>query len=224
MLAAADRARLEELNTDHHRRMTLDHERLAKQGLAEQSIDKDARSRAAVIEAMKGCVKRFEMEHVGERFVLELGAGSGRDIEHLEQTFNATYYGVEVVKDAALKLKDRNVHHLALEDMPEDWNGRFHFIYSRHVMEHVIDVDGALTALKRVLAPNGVIGAVTPHYFPDPEPAHITQLRASEWMKLYRKHGLAVSYCTTPKSSGPTPEAHLVAMHDSWPRSDSRTP
>lgn len=216
MLTPKEREGLEELNTDHHRRMALNYEMLASRGTLSAIVGQDEGSRAAIIEAMLGCEYRCEMTEEGQRHVLELGAGSGRDIDHLERTFDATYCGVEVVEEAALRLRDRNVHHVALEDMPADWNGRFHYVYSRHVMEHVINVDAALDALRRVLAPNGIIGAVTPHVFPDHEPAHVTTLKADEWIKTYERHGFRVVYCLVKRGVGPCEETHLVAIHQDW--------
>ena len=103
---------------------------------------------------------------------------------------------------------------MAIEELPEQWNGRFHLVYSRHVMEHVLDIDLALSNIKRVLAPNGVVAAVTPHYFPDPEPAHVSQLRIEEWIARYKAAGLVSVYATLEHFA--CEEAHLLAVHDTW--------
>lgn len=201
---AFDRQRAEQLNADHHRRMRLEAARAAP-----GQAGRDRQSRAKLVRAMKGCVGRFKLPRPKAE-LLELGAGYGGDRLYLLEELNLTaYVGVEVVKDVA----DRSEHvtHMAFEEMPEVWNGRFEYVYSRHVMEHATDAREAIRAIKRVLAPTGVVAAVTPHYFPDPEPAHVTQLRVEEWMDLYRSEGLEPVYAM--KEDFACAEAHLVLLH-----------
>jgi ubiquinone/menaquinone biosynthesis C-methylase UbiE len=127
------------------------------------------------------------------RAVLELGTGSGRDCEYLSSALGGTYTGVEIVKPVFDELiaKGLSVVNCPVEDMPADWSGRFGFVYSRHVMEHVVSVPEALAELKRVLVPGGVIGAVTPD-FPHDEPAHVSKLSLQEWVVAYEQAGFTV--------------------------------
>lgn len=188
------------------------HRKLVQTGRIDNAVTSDEESRAHIVTAMIGCSQRYSIP-AGESSlqVLELGAGSGRDMDFLSAHFNASYQGVEVVKAAAAALAGRNVHHMAVEDLPDGWSSCFHFIYSRHVMEHVMVVDTALQAIKKVLAPDGIVGAVTPHFFPDPEPAHVAKLNHVEWIEAYLRNGLHPVYCEV-KTFGVT-EAHLVAVH-----------
>jgi SAM-dependent methyltransferase len=204
-----DRLRAEALNADHHVRMR------AEAGRRVRPPTRDAESRALIVEAMLGCVNRYGMRAPGDDGqlrVLELGAGFGGDRQFLCDAFAAAYLGIEVVEAVAATSDD--VRYMAIEEMPEEWNGTFHFVYSRHVMEHVLDLPQALAAIKRVLAPNGVLGAVTPHYFPDPEPAHVTQLRISEWMTAYERSGLRPVYAVEREFE--CAEAHIVCVHSSY--------
>ena len=206
--------RLVSLNADHHRRMAADaalREAVAAQGGPREQARiaaGDHASRDALLEAMRGAVGRFGFDRTGDRTVLEIGAGHGGDAGALRAWLHAEYVGIEVVPDVAAA---SGVLNLALEECPEDWNGKFDWIYSRHVMEHVPDVDLALSTVKRLLAPGGVVGAVTPHYFPDPEPAHVTQLRLGAWMEAYRRHGLTPVYAV--EATYVCAEAHLVLAH-----------
>jgi SAM-dependent methyltransferase len=204
-----DRDRAASLNADHHRRMAAASQRSPRR----PSRDHD--SRTAIIGAMLGCAHRHAMRVLGEGplQVLELGAGYAGDRDVLRRSFAAEYTGIELVESVAASSPD--VHHMAIEEMPEAWNGRFHFVYSRHVMEHVLSVPTALAAIRRVLAPNGIVGAVTPHYFPDPEPAHVTQLRIGEWMVQYSLAGLEPVYAVQQEHE--CPEAHIVCVLNSWP-------
>lgn len=199
--------RLVNLNRDHHARMAdgSKHAR-ADPAHSERIARLDAQSRANVCNAMLGAAGRLSIQRGGE--LLELGAGFAGDRETLVQAFAAQYTGIEVVPEVAAA---SGVLNLAIETMPGDWTGRFRWIYSRHVMEHVASAADACRELARVLAPEGVLGAVTPHYFPDPEPAHICQLRIDEWMAAYRGAGLVPVYSTQPKYT--CPEAHIVCVH-----------
>jgi trans-aconitate methyltransferase len=174
----------------------------------------DEESRQLITGAMLGCQERASMKKGESRIVLDLGSGSARDRDYLMQRFDADYSGIEVVKDAADRTAHLGVRHLAIEEMPAEWNGKIQFMYSRHVMEHVVDLNAALGAIKRVLAPHGIVGAVTPHVFPDPEPAHVTVQTIHEWCAHYKRHGLRPVYAKLESMA--CIEAHIVCIHEEW--------
>lgn len=200
--------RLVNLNTDHHLRMRADHESRASSGDVSVS-SADQRSRDRIVFAMLGAAKRFRVKHEAPK-LLELGAGYAGDRGYLITELGCSYTGVEVVPHVAAASEGLGVLNMAIEQAPESWNGQFDWVYSRHVMEHVPDVDVAISTIARVLSPHGVVGVVTPHYFPDPEPAHVTQLRLHEWCDAYRRHGLIPVYAVQEHHA--CDEAHLVLM------------
>jgi len=202
--------RLRALNTDHHHRMTALHNSRKGMPAGNAIGDLNQDSRIHLSSAMRGCAARFGLGKFGGQ-LLELGASYGGEKAFLVNTFQAEYVGVEVVTHVAEAAKDMGVLHMAMEEAPEEWDERFDWIYSRHVMEHVPDVDVALATLKRVLSPVGIIGAVTPND-PDNEPAHICQLRLEQWMAKYRQHGLIPVFAAHQKHPGLT-EAHVVCVH-----------
>lgn len=204
---------LEMLNTDHHKRMADMHTDYVKVGKADELVNLFIQSGNSLLDAMLGAEARYTMRGNGIREALELGAGTDRDRQLIEQRLGASYTGVEIVRAAAERLPD--VHYMAFEQAPPAWNGRFQYIFSRHVMEHVVDPNRALAAVKRLLAPNGVVGAITPHFFPDLEPAHLTKLNLQQWISAYRRAGLKVVYATEKFFF--CEEAHLVAVHEEWP-------
>lgn len=208
-----ERERLEALNTDHHRRMSVMHVGHSADQIRWWDA-KDEESRRLITEAMLGCQARAGMKMEENRGVLDMGSGSARDRDYLMARFDAGYCGIEVVKEAAERTAHLNVRHLAIEEMPHEWDGKVQFIYSRHVMEHVINLDAALAAIKRVLAPHGIVGAVTPHVFPDPEPAHVTVQTLEEWCAHYRRHGLRPVYAKLESMA--CVEAHIVCIHEEW--------
>lgn len=216
MLSPDDRARLEALNTTHLRIMTEDRKRLTADGSIVALDEIDRHSRKHLVGAMRQCEHRFDMARHEKRFVLELGPGNGFDRDYLMNSFNAKYIGIDAVAETAHKLKKLGVHYSAIEDMASVIDQEsVHFIYSRHVMEHVANADAAIAAIRHVLAPNGVVGAVTPYQFPDPEPAHLTQLDLDGWSYAYARHGLKVVYMQVHDFR--VPEAHIIAVRADWP-------
>jgi SAM-dependent methyltransferase len=211
----ADIAKLEALNADHHRRMAADKVEIDPKRLAKvQKQDRD--SRENILRAMKGCAGRMAQSLVYAPQppvrVLELGAGYCGDRAYLAEVFGAEYTGIEVVRAVAER---SGALHMAIEQMPAEWTGCFDWIYSRHVLEHVIDVKQALREICRVLKPHGIMGAVTPHYFPDPEPAHVTQFKIDAWRKVYSEHGLRPVYAV--RQTHVCDEAHIVTVRDDLP-------
>lgn len=200
--------RLVTLNTDHHLRMRADHNQRAASGNASVN-SADQRSRDRIVLAMRGAAERFGVKRESSK-LLELGAGYAGDRGYLISELGCSYTGVEVVPHVAAASEGLGVLNMAIEQAPESWNGQFDWVYSRHVMEHVPDVAVAISTIARVLSPHGVVGVVTPHYFPDPEPAHVTQLRLHEWCDAYRKHGLVAVYAVQEHHA--CDEAHLVLM------------
>lgn len=213
--------KLQELNADHRLRILDDPVRSNPLKL-ERALLMDAASRAALIETMLGCQSRWDLKKSRPRSLLELGAGytddpvtpsNNREIicKWLEAD---DYVGIEVVPDLA---KWPDVHCMAIEELPDEWYGRFDFVYSRHVMEHVIDLPLAMRNIRKVLKPHGIVGAVTPHFFPDLEPAHLQKLKIGAWVKAYTDHNMKVVYAQ--QSTYYVREAHIVAV-----RSDLPTP
>lgn len=204
---AFDRKRAEALNADHHRRMAAD-----AKGRVPPVVDANIGSRANICNAIAGCANRYGIQ-TQDPWILEIGAGYAGDRAYLLERFGGRYVGMEVVESVAQSARERgrDVLHMAFEDAPSVYDAKFDIIYSRHVMEHVTDVPTAMKALKRLLAPKGIIGAVTPHYFPDPEPAHVSQLTISQWMAAYRAHGFDCMYAV--EGSFACAEAHLVCVH-----------
>ncbi len=213
-LTETERDQLTALNEDHHRRMREDYAKHEQSGALPGILHNDELSREHLVQAMLNCEARCHMRP--ERpddtpRVLELGCGSGRDAGYLD------YLAIDVVEvpqAGRLFLEPSRFRLCSVEDMPDYWEGRFRYIYSRHVMEHVLNADRALERLKKVLAPDGIIGAVTPHLFPDNEPAHVTKLDVKGWFDAYERNGLRVVYC--PVLQYNCPEVVLVAIHKEW--------
>lgn len=225
---------LEALNQDHHARMRADYATHERSGALPGLIQNDELSREHLVQAMLNCERRCQMrsgaaariwdwahgiDFAGNDYrgygqqVLELGAGSGRDEQYLSTKLLADYFAIDVVPEVFQGARDR-FKQVSVENMPDEWGGRFRYVYSRHVMEHVLNADRAIQRLKHVLAPDGIIGAVTPHLFPDNEPAHVTKLRVEEWFDAYERNGFRVVYC--PVLQFNCPEVVLVAIHKEW--------
>lgn len=153
------------------------------------------------------------------RTALELGSAYGRSFPLLREKFRCVV-GIELVADA--------VRHCLHQGWPAVWgvierlpwpDGCFDAVISRHVMEHTRDPVQTLREIRRVLVPGGYVGAITPHFFPDPEPAHLTKLSAEEWLKEYQREGFEVVRLALEQHI--CPECHIVARK---PTSSSAIP
>ncbi|EKV26045.1 hypothetical protein C882_3332 [Caenispirillum salinarum AK4] len=117
------------------------------------------------------------LEHLrpGAR-VLEVGSGLGflanwlsaRDVDltALEPAAGAFDVFDALAKDIAERSGPKQPRRLAMtaEELDPDTHGRFDLIYSFNVLEHIADLDAAVAAMARVLAPGGTMLHVCPNY------------------------------------------------------------
>lgn len=123
---------------------------------------------------------------------LEIGSAWGRQFDILSTRFEKLS-GIDVHQPSINRGKElgRDIQYSTLEHTPFP-DDTFDVVVSRHVLEHTYDVQGAINEIKRILKPGGFAGAITPHFFPDYELAHTTQLGMMEWVKEYSKAGFKV--------------------------------
>jgi hypothetical protein len=190
------RARLEELNTDHHRRMAVMHV-----GQPDDRVrwwmDRDEESRRLIVDAMLGCQHRAQMKIEGEdRGVLNLGSGSARDRDYLMQRFEANYCGIGDRRDA-VRL---------------GWQGAVHLLAPRHGARHQ-PRRGALGDQAR-LGPARHRGRGDAARVPRPGAGARDRAELEEWMGHYRRHGLRPVYAKLENMA--CVEAHIVCIHEEW--------
>lgn len=184
-------------NYDHHSRMARDHNaRDVERNNLIRKLDDDS-----YLSLLQNVPK-------GER-LLELGSASGGQWHILadwaDKLTGIDLYEPHVKNSEALGL---DIHLGYVEKMPFE-DDLFDIVCSRHVLEHLGDIDQGMEEIKRVLKPGGITANVTPHYFPDPEPAHINQLRSHEWTDYYTRHGFEIISVGT--SNFNCEECHIVA-------------
>jgi len=210
-----DRGELERTNRDHWERMKSLQAELMKRAPEEQAAW-DERDRVAMektLGVMSTCRRSLGLSPQA-RVALDVGAGKGRAKEPLMRVFDCDYVGIEVLEDKPLVT---GVESLALEECPKDWHGRFDVVYANHVLEHCQDPALALAALKHLLAADGVLGVVTPHLMPDPEPAHVNVLTAEQWFDAWREWDLLPLYLEYEMTT--IPELRMVLCHrERYPR------
>jgi trans-aconitate methyltransferase len=115
--------------------------------------------------------------------VLDLGCNTGAGMEALRARWpNADVHGLEPVPEFAQKARDRGfiVATGSAEDMifPAAY---FHFIFSRHSLEHVTWRGQAIVEIRRVLRPGGLLYVQAP-IEPDgsPNELHVSPFRSLE--------------------------------------------
>lgn len=173
------------LNADHHRRMTRNAKRFVQDGRQNAIDEGDADGYRLMLQSIPS-THRWP--------ILELGAAAGRHFPLLRQFSGQHVWGLEIYEPMAEAGRKRglDIKTGSLEAIPFGENA-FNCIVSRHVMEHTYDLDAALAQFERVLRPGGFVAQATPHYFPDPEPAHICQLDIADWMQTYEEAGWIVN-------------------------------
>jgi 2-polyprenyl-3-methyl-5-hydroxy-6-metoxy-1,4-benzoquinol methylase len=101
----------------------------------------------------------------GARAVLDVGCARGAAAGALEARGVAAVYGIEPDAESAREASRRydRVVALPLEEVDEDWAGRFDAVLFGDVLEHLADPSGALERVRPWLAPNGVVVASVPN-------------------------------------------------------------
>ena len=99
--------------------------------------------------------------------VLDAGCGDGAFLVFLRR-LGVRVTGVELAESAAAQARRRcpeaNVHIASLEEpLPFD-DGTFDAVWLTDVLEHLFDVHGALTELRRVLKRKGLLVLTTPYH------------------------------------------------------------
>lgn len=190
-----------DFNYDHHIRMGQNHAKYVDSGQVEQIINKDYASYEKILSNVPECES-----------CLELGSGGGRQFDVLSTKFKKIT-GIEIHKPS-VEIGQQNgldIIESTLENTPFGDN-TFDVICSRHVMEHTYDIQKALKEIKRILKPEGYVCAISPHYFPDSEIAHITQLGMNEWIKEYENAGFKVIHSSINYYN--CEECHIVARKE----------
>ncbi|NLE43629.1 MAG: class I SAM-dependent methyltransferase [Chloroflexi bacterium] len=123
---------------------------------------------------------------------LDLGCGPNADIVSLLPDMD--YTGIDFIPQyiSALAHKHAGVGPFdfsrrrfwlaAIESLPFP-DESFDVVYSRHTLEHVVDLRRALSEIQRVLKPGGRFIFCVPADPRDTEPAHITRWRAYRWLR-----------------------------------------
>lgn len=168
-------------NYDHHVRMEQDRIKQATTGNLAVMDTKDYQSYQTLIRNIP------QGGHC-----LEIGSAWGRQFDVLSTRFDKLS-GIDIHQPSIDKGRalGHDIQYSALEHTPFPDN-TFDVVVSRHVMEHTFDAQKALNEIKRILKPGGFAAAITPHYFPDYEIAHTTQLGIVEWLKEYSRAGFII--------------------------------
>lgn len=180
-----DRAELERLNLEHQRGIAGIKERWLKE-CPERQEEWDRREEAAMKKTLHLLKKmRYDLELGHVRETLDVGCGAGRALWPILDILGGRYTGIDFVRRDTAVWDDDRVWNYALEDCPLTWNRRFDVIYANHVLEHCADLQVSLMTVKRLLAPKGILGVVTPHLMDDGEPTHLTVLNGKEWIEAW---------------------------------------
>ena len=196
--------RVRQLNYDHHRRMTELHEKRVATGVIKETEATDTTSYQTLLSLVPK----------NRQHVLELGSSTGGQFWLLKQWLAAdgTISGIDLYEPNVLKAQAEGLD-IALgfvEDMHMFGDNIFDLVCSRHVMEHLGDLDAGISEILRVVKPGGYVAQVTPNMSFDPEPAHINQLNLQEWAAIWKQYDVHLVHARRyPYHGG---EVHIVGI------------
>jgi len=189
--------RVRELNYDHHLRM------------AETRMDGNNEER----DATDDLSYRALLSHIPKepQNILELGSASGGQWLLLCEwlTLDGQLTGIDLYEPLVNKARAQglNIHLGFVENMGFSDN-QFDLVCSRHVMEHLGDLDRGMKEILRVTKPGGYIAHVTPNMDIDNEPAHLNHLNEAQWAEKWRSMGLHILHTQRHPFHGG--EVHIV--------------
>jgi SAM-dependent methyltransferase len=143
--------------------------------------------------------------------ILELGSASGGQWSLLAEWLRrgGRIVGIDLYEPLVTEAQKRGliVHNGFVERMPY-YSGTFDLVCSRHVMEHLGDLDLGMREILRVTKPGGYIAHVTPNMAIDNEPAHLNHLDEAGWRDKWAAMGLVIVHTQRHPFHGG--EVHIV--------------
>lgn len=199
MTVPLDRVRA--LNYDHHRRMTEQHLKNIKSGRNVESAAMDDKSYRTLLANVPK----------DQDFILELGSASGGQWPLLQEwlAVGGQIVGIDLYEPLVLQAQASGLPITLgfVEEMPYD-DGAFTLVCSRHVMEHLGDLEKGMREILRVTAPGGYIAHVTPNMDYDNELSHLNHLNEAGWVQKWQSVGLDIRYSKRHPFHGG--EVHIV--------------
>lgn len=139
----------------------------------------------------------FAADSIKGKRVLDFGSGVGYGSYYLASRGAESVCGIEIDEKSYRYACDRYIHDKVtflsrdIESLAQDQNytGKFDFIYCSNVMEHIPDYKGALSAVKKLLSPNGSYLQITP---PSGKakgnPYHVTNFTVPQWREILKDY------------------------------------
>lgn len=130
--------------------------------------------------------------------ILDLGCGpTGGLLMHIQ---DMDYVGVDIVQEYLAELRRKNPAVGPWEFCRRHWilslmeflpfpGEYFDVVYSRHALEHSVDLKATLREIERVLKPGGIFIFCVPARADDTEPTHLTRWPARKWLAAFRAVG-----------------------------------
>jgi trans-aconitate methyltransferase len=195
--------KVRDLNYDHHRRMTELHNMRLAAGEAGVQGNVDDQSYRNLLRDVPRNRSR----------IIELGSASGGQWKLLrEWSPRGEISGIDLYEPLVVQAQAQGLSVFLgfVEEMTMFQDGEADLVCSRHVMEHLGDVDRGMSEIRRILQSGGFSAHVTPDMAGDNEPAHLNHLNKDEWASRWASHGFdIISSDKLPFNGG---EVHLVCQ------------
>jgi SAM-dependent methyltransferase len=112
------------------------------------------------------CLLDMVLLHYGGNFSssLVVGCGSGREAALIAEVFGCKVDGIDLDGSQFLSQQSADVRFMAMDASHLEFeSASYDFIYSFHAIEHIRNLDQAMSEMKRVLRPGGVFCIGTPN-------------------------------------------------------------
>jgi 2-polyprenyl-3-methyl-5-hydroxy-6-metoxy-1,4-benzoquinol methylase len=195
-------------NEDHHIRMKADGSTFSPER-TQDIIAKDNATRRLILSHVPTGVSPSDSV-----LALDMGVGAGGSFEPLREKFDYID-GIDVVTTFFPQLPQyASLQQCPIEKLQQGFtDNTIDCVFSAHVMEHTYNLHKTLDGIWHVLKPGGYVAAITPHYFPDPEIAHICQLGLEQWRMEYEMHDFEIVAAYINQAN--CEECHIVARKPS---------
>jgi len=143
--------------------------------------------------------------------ILELGSSKGTQFPLLlEWSTNGSIYGIDLYEPNVVQAQKHGLHIVLgyVEQMDMFDDNLFDLVCSRHVMEHLGDIEQGMSEIIRVTRHGGYIAHATPDLNYDPEPAHLNHNTLQEWTLIWMRAGIQLK--TAKRHSFHGGEVHIV--------------
>lgn len=175
MITPEQKKKLVDLQTDHWNRLDA----MVKSGVHFSTNENEKKSYTDLSDLLPN-----------EGKILDIGSNLGEAYNYLKRF---EYHGVECLEKYVKIATERGIPNCKvgfMEELPYE-DDEFDYAWTRHVLEHSIDINIAFKEIKRVVKKDGLLAFIVPCGFHN-EPAHLVERTKEGWKELITQGGFRI--------------------------------